>query len=55
MTGYAPDFTNLPFMQASRDALRDIRAGIGKAAAARHAARRRDRDPLLGSLAPGRA
>jgi hypothetical protein len=29
MTGYAPDFTNLPFMQASRDALRDIRAGIG--------------------------
>ena len=30
MTGYAPDFTNLPFMQASRDPLRDIRAGVGK-------------------------
>jgi hypothetical protein len=29
-TGYAPDFTNLPFMQASRDALREIRSGIGK-------------------------
>lgn len=30
ITGYAPDFTNLPFMQSSRDALRDIRAGVGK-------------------------
>jgi hypothetical protein len=30
ITGYAPDFTNLPFLQASRDALCDIRGGIGK-------------------------
>jgi hypothetical protein len=30
MTGYAPDFTNLPAMQAGRDSLRDIRAGVGK-------------------------
>ncbi|MDD5705768.1 MAG: beta-galactosidase [Kiritimatiellae bacterium] len=29
-SGYAPDLSNLPFMQASRDALRDIRGGIGK-------------------------
>jgi len=29
-SGYAPDFTNMPFMQASRDALSEIRTGIGK-------------------------
>ncbi len=29
-SGYAADFTNMPFMQASRDALSKIRTGIGK-------------------------
>jgi len=29
-SGYAPDFTNMPFMQASRDALSEIRSGTGK-------------------------
>ena len=29
-SGYASDFTNMPFMQASRDALAEIRSGIGK-------------------------
>lgn len=30
LSGYAPDLTSLPFMQASRNALREIKAGPGK-------------------------